>query len=97
VHRASLKAKNVHQLSGVNYERIDDDGLHISFGPDRQRRQVLAVDNVVICTGQEPVRDLEEGLRRNGIDPHIIGGAALAAELDAKRAIKQGTELAARL
>ena len=58
---------------------------------------LLEVDNVVICAGQEPVRDLEEGLRRSGIDPHIIGGAALAAELDAKRAIKQGTELAARL
>ncbi len=97
VHRASLKAKGVTQLSGVNYERIDDDGLHITFGPDRERRQVLAVDNVVICAGQESVRDLEDALRRNGIDPHIIGGAALAAELDAKRAIKQGTELAARL
>ena len=97
VHRASLKAKGVTQLSGVNYERIDDDGLHISFGQDRERGQVLAVDNVVICAGQEPVRELEDGLRRNGIDPHIIGGAAVAAELDAKRAIKQGTELAARL
>ncbi|ORV99009.1 NADPH-dependent 2,4-dienoyl-CoA reductase [Mycobacterium kyorinense] len=94
VHRASLKAKGVQQLSGVNYERIDDDGLHISIGP---RRQLLAVDNVVICAGQEPVRDLEEGLRRNGIEPHVIGGAALAVELDAKRAIRQGTELAARL
>ena len=97
VHRASLKAKGVTQLSGVNYERIDDDGLHISFGPDRERMQVLEVDNVVICAGQEPVRELEEGLRRNGIDPHVIGGAAPAAKLDAKRAIKQGTETAARL
>ena len=97
VHRASLKAKKVQQLSGVNYERIDDEGLHISFGADRSGRRVLEVDNVVICAGQEPVRDLEEELRRNGIDPHIIGGAALAVELDAKRAIKQGTELAARL
>jgi 2,4-dienoyl-CoA reductase (NADPH2) len=97
VHRASLKAKGVHQLSGVNYERISDDGLHISFGPDRQRRRLLAVDNVVVCAGQEPVRDLENDLRRKGIDPHIIGGAALALELDAKRAIRQGTELAGRL
>ncbi|AXN46203.1 2,4-dienoyl-CoA reductase [Mycobacterium marinum] len=97
VHRASVKAKGVHQLSGVNYERISDDGLHISFGPDRQRPQLLAVDSVVICAGQEPVRDLETDLRSDGVDPHIIGGAALAAELDAKRAIKQGTELAARL
>jgi 2,4-dienoyl-CoA reductase (NADPH2) len=97
VHRASLKAKKVQQLSGVNYERIDDEGLRISFGADRLGRRLLEVDNVVICAGQEPVRDLEEGLRRNGIDPHIIGGAALAVELDAKRVIKQGTELAARL
>ena len=97
VHRASLKAKGVTQLSGVNYERIDDDGLHISFGPDRERRRLLEVDNVVICAGQEPVRELEDGLRRNGIEPHVIGGAALAIELDAKRAIKQGTELAAHL
>ncbi|MCV7196098.1 NADPH-dependent 2,4-dienoyl-CoA reductase [Mycobacterium angelicum] len=97
VHRAALRAKGVQQLSGVNYERIGDDGLHISFGPDRRRPQLLEVDNVVICAGQEPVRDLESELRRNGIDPHIIGGAAWAAELDAKRAIAQGTELAARL
>jgi 2,4-dienoyl-CoA reductase (NADPH2) len=97
VHRASLKAKGVQQLSGVNYERIDDDGLHISFGSDRTDPRVLEVDNVVICAGQESVRDLEDGLRRNGIDPHVIGGAAIAAELDAKRAIKQGTELAAKL
>lgn len=97
VHGASLKAKGVTQLSGVNYERIDDRGLHISFGPDRSRRQLLEVDNVVICAGQESVRDLEDGLRRNGIEPHVIGGAAVAAELDAKRAIKQGVELAARL
>ena len=97
VHRASLRAKGVQQLSGVNYERIDDDGLHISFGPDRSDGRVLEVDNVVICAGQESVRDLEDGLRRKGIEPHIIGGAALAVELDAKRAIRQGTELAARL
>ena len=97
VHRASLKAKGVQQLSGVNYERIDDDGLHISFGPDRSDRRLLEVDNVVICAGQESVRDLEDGLRGRGIEPHVIGGAALAAELDAKRAIRQGTELAARL
>ncbi|HZU47652.1 MAG TPA: NADPH-dependent 2,4-dienoyl-CoA reductase, partial [Mycobacterium sp.] len=94
VHRASLKAKGVQQLSGVTYERIDDAGLHISVG---EHPQLLAVDNVVICAGQESVRDLEENLRHNGIDPHVIGGAALAVELDAKRAIRQGTELAARL
>ncbi|TPG35993.1 NADPH-dependent 2,4-dienoyl-CoA reductase [Mycolicibacterium hodleri] len=97
VHRASLKAKGVQQLSGVNYERIDDDGLHISFGKDRSDPRVLAVDNVIICAGQESLRDLEDGLRRIGIDPHVIGGADVAAEIDAKRAIRQGTELAAKL
>ncbi|MDT0551470.1 NADPH-dependent 2,4-dienoyl-CoA reductase, partial [Streptomyces sp. DSM 41529] len=91
VHRASLKAKGVHQLSGVNYELIDDEGLHISFGSEHRDRQVLPVDNVVICAGQESVRDLEDALRGAGIEPHIIGGAAVAAELDAKRAIRQGT------
>jgi 2,4-dienoyl-CoA reductase (NADPH2) len=98
VHRASLKAKGVHQLCGMNYERITDEGLYISFGSfGAGRRRLLAVDNVVVCAGQEPVRDLEHALRVAGVDPHIIGGAALATELDAKRAIKQGTELAARL
>ena len=97
VHRASLKAKGVQQLSGVNYERIDDDGLHITFGTDHSSPRVLAVDNVVICAGQESVCDLADALRAKGIEPHVIGGAAVAAELDAKRAIKQGTELAARL
>ncbi|MCV7171033.1 NADPH-dependent 2,4-dienoyl-CoA reductase [Mycobacterium manitobense] len=97
VHRASLKAKGVQQLSGVNYERIDDEGLHISFGPKRLDARLLAVENVVICAGQESVRDLEHGLRGRGVEPHVIGGAVLAAELDAKRAIRQGTELAARL
>lgn len=97
VHRASLRAKGVHQLSGVNYERIDDGGLHISFGPKRADPRLLAVDNVVICAGQESVRELDDGLRRCGVTPHVIGGAALATELDAKRAIREGTELAARL
>ncbi|MUL75556.1 NADPH-dependent 2,4-dienoyl-CoA reductase [Mycolicibacterium sp. CBMA 226] len=97
VHRATVKAKGVQQLSGVNYEKIDDAGLHITFGPDRTGARVLEVDNVVICAGQESVRDLEESLRQAGIAPHIIGGAAVAAELDAKRAIRQGTELAAKL
>lgn len=97
VHRASLKAKRVEQLSGVNYERIDDDGLHISFGPRRTGARLLEVDSVVICAGQESVRDLADAVRARGIEPHVIGGAAVAAELDAKRAIREGTELAARL
>ncbi|MFD4180111.1 FAD-dependent oxidoreductase [Rhodococcus sp. NPDC058514] len=97
VHRAALKKKGVHQLSGVNYERIDDAGLHITFGEKRERPQVLAVDNVVICAGQESVRDLVGDLETAGVTTHVIGGADVAAELDAKRAIEQGTRLAATL
>jgi 2,4-dienoyl-CoA reductase (NADPH2) len=95
VHRAALKNKQVEQLRGVNYERIDDDGLHITFGPKRERPRVLDVDTVVVCAGQESVRDLADALRTTGKPVHIIGGADLAAELDAKRAIDQGTRLAA--
>lgn len=97
MHRKSLRAKGVQQLSGVNYERIDDAGLHISVGSGHADARVLAVDNVVICAGQLSVRDLEGALTGRGITPHLIGGASLAAELDAKRAIRAGTELAARL
>ncbi len=97
VHRASLRAKGVQQLCGVNYERIDDDGLHISFGRHRERARLLPVRTVVVCAGQESVRDLDGALRARGVTPHVIGGAARAAELDAERAIREGTELAARL
>lgn len=94
VHRAALKAKRVEQLPGVTYERIDDDGLHITVdGTPR----VLEVDTVVVCAGQEPVRDLADDLRAAGLPVHLIGGADVAAELDAKRAIDQGTRLAAAL
>ena len=97
VHRASLKHKGVRELSGVNYERIDDDGLHISFGAERRDLRVLAVDTVVVCAGQESVRDLADELLSAGVTTHVIGGADVAAELDAKRAIEQGTRLAARI
>ncbi|MEZ7238664.1 NADPH-dependent 2,4-dienoyl-CoA reductase [Rhodococcus sp. GXMU-t2271] len=97
VHRASLKHKKVHEVCGVNYERIDDAGLHISFGEDRRDPKVLDVDNVVICAGQEPVRDLVDRLTAAGVTTHVIGGADVAAELDAKRAIEQGTRLADRI
>ncbi|MEV4207762.1 NADPH-dependent 2,4-dienoyl-CoA reductase [Nocardia salmonicida] len=97
VHRAALKAKGVEQVGGVNYERIDDAGLHISFGEKHENPRVIEVDNVIVCAGQESVRELEEPLRAAGVDLHLIGGADLAAELDAKRAIDQGTRLAARL
>ncbi|MEV6911191.1 NADPH-dependent 2,4-dienoyl-CoA reductase [Amycolatopsis sp. NPDC051071] len=94
VHRAALKAKRVEQLTGVTYDRIDDDGLHITVGDEPR---VLDVDTVVVCAGQEPVRDLADALRATGLPVHLIGGADVAAELDAKRAIDQGTRLAAVL
>jgi 2,4-dienoyl-CoA reductase (NADPH2) len=97
VHRAALKAKGVHHHTGVNYERIDDAGLHITHGPERTDPQVLDVDTIVLCTGQESVNGLGAELAARGVPVHVIGGADVAAELDAKRAIRQGTELAARL
>ncbi|MEU4689088.1 NADPH-dependent 2,4-dienoyl-CoA reductase [Actinoplanes sp. NPDC023714] len=88
VHRASLKDSGVTMLRGVSYSHIDDDGLHLA---DR----VLAVDTIVVCAGQESVRDLVGPLSSRSF--HVIGGADVAAELDAKRAIRQATELAARI
>jgi len=97
VHRAALKGKQVEQLRGVNYERIDDEGLHLTFGPKREKPRVLAVDTIVICAGQEPVRDLADALAATSRPVHVIGGADVAAELDAKRAIDQATRLALTL
>jgi 2,4-dienoyl-CoA reductase (NADPH2) len=94
VHRATLAAKRVTMLGGVAYERIDDHGLHIRIG---EESQTLAVDTVVICAGQEPNRSLHAEFAAAGITTHLIGGADVAAELDAKRAIDQGTRLAAAL
>jgi 2,4-dienoyl-CoA reductase (NADPH2) len=91
VHRAALKMKSVKMLGGVNYERIDDAGLHVTIDG---MSQVINVDNVVICAGQEPRRELYDGLKAADVDVHLIGGADVAAELDAKRAIAQGTRLA---
>lgn len=91
IHRASLKNRDVQMLSGVQYTKIDDQGLHIKVG---DKESVLAADTIVICAGQEPLRELQEGLLGAGCSVHLIGGADEAVELDAKRAIKQGTELA---
>jgi 2,4-dienoyl-CoA reductase (NADPH2) len=93
IHRAALKMAQVQMFSGVNYESIDEQGLWISFGERREDLQCLAVDSIVLCAGQEPLRELEAPLRAAGIPVHLIGGAAEAAELDAKRAILQGTRL----
>jgi len=97
IHRSALKMKQVEMLASVNYEQVDDQGLTISFGTERARRRLLPVDHVVLCTGQESQRELEAPLRAAGVRLHVIGGAELAAELDAKRAIEQGARLAASL
>ncbi|MGW0080923.1 FAD-dependent oxidoreductase [Streptomyces sp. NPDC003393] len=94
IHRTELKHRGVTMIPGVRYDRIDDSGLHITVDG---ASSVLEVDTVVLCTGQEPRRDLYDELVAAGRRAHLIGGADVAAELDAKRAIKQGTELAATL
>tara|TARA_R110002074_G_scaffold771_7_gene4498 strand:- start:4108 stop:4881 length:774 start_codon:yes stop_codon:yes gene_type:complete len=97
IHRASLTMKNVQMLAGVNYERIDDEGVHISFGEAREKPQVIPADTIVLCAGQLSDRSLADALEAMGKPCHVIGGADVAAELDAKRAIDQGTRLAATL
>ncbi|MCC5901661.1 MAG: NADPH-dependent 2,4-dienoyl-CoA reductase [Halomonas sp.] len=94
VHRASLKQRGVKTLTGCEYLKVDDDGLHIRRDGEEQ---LLAVDTIVVCAGQESVRELIEPLSQAGIRVQVIGGADEAAELDAKRAIDQGTRLAAAL
>ncbi len=94
IHRASLQMKKVKMVSGVSYERIDDAGLHVVI---KGEPQVLPVDNVILCAGQEPLRELQQPLLDAGKAVHLIGGADVAAELDAKRAINQGATLAASL
>jgi 2,4-dienoyl-CoA reductase (NADPH2) len=94
VHRATLKAKRVTMLGKVGYERFDDSGLHITLDG---KPQVLPVDHVVVCAGQEPNRSLADELIPTGMKVHVIGGADVAAELDAKRAIAQGTRVASEI
>ncbi|MDR7099726.1 2,4-dienoyl-CoA reductase (NADPH2) [Lysobacter niabensis] len=94
IHRATLKAKQVRMLGGVEYVGIDDEGFHIRVDG---AQQTLAVDHVVICAGQEPYKPLAEDLRAAGVPVHVIGGADVAVELDAKRAIDQGSRVAAAL
>ncbi|MDF2490134.1 MAG: fadH [Pseudomonas sp.] len=95
IHRTGLKNKRVQMLNSVEYLKIDDEGLHIRIGEGEP--QLLAVDSVVVCAGQDPLRELHEGLLAAGQSVHLIGGADVAAELDAKRAINQGSRLAAEL
>jgi 2,4-dienoyl-CoA reductase (NADPH2) len=94
IHRSALKARGVVMRNGISYQRIDDAGLHISTeaGPE-----LLAVEHVVICAGQESVNGLAAELAASGKPVHVIGGALLAAELDAERAIREGVTLAAKI
>ena len=93
-HRSTLKKKGVKMMGGVQYNKIDDKGLHITINDEQM---VLEVDNIIICAGQVSLNELETELKAAGIPAHVIGGAELAAELDAKRAIEQGTKLALKI
>jgi 2,4-dienoyl-CoA reductase (NADPH2) len=97
IHRAGLQMKGVKMIGGVNYERIDAEGLHVSYGEARENPTLIPADTVVLCAGQLPERSLADALAEAGKSVHVIGGADVAAELDAKRAIDQGTRLAASL
>ena len=97
IHRAGLQMKNVKMVGGVNYEKIDASGLHVSDGEARENPRVIKADTIVLCAGQVPERSLADALISAGRAVHVIGGADVATELDAKRAIDQGTRLAATL
>ncbi|TCB81476.1 NADPH-dependent 2,4-dienoyl-CoA reductase [Acinetobacter sp. ANC 4173] len=92
IHRTGLKNRDVQMIAGANYEKVDDQGLHIIVN---DKSMILDVDNVVICAGQEPFTAMFDQLKADGKAVHLIGGAKEAGELDAKRAIRQGAELAA--
>ena len=97
IHRAALQMKQVEMIGGVNYERIMAGGLFVTYGEERKDGQLIECDTVVLCAGQQPLRELHAPLQAAGVAVHLIGGADEANELDAKRAIDQGTRLAARL
>jgi 2,4-dienoyl-CoA reductase (NADPH2) len=94
IHRSALQKKQVKMIAGVDYVKIDDQGLHIVVN---HKPQILEVDNIILCAGQEPLKELQKGLQERNIITHLIGGADVASELDAKRAIRQAAELAARI
>ncbi len=97
IHRAQLKMKQVEMIGGVNYESIDERGLFVTYGEKREKPTLIEVDSIVLCTGQEPLRELQAPLQAAGVTVHLIGGADVAAELDAKRAINQASRLAATI
>ena len=94
IHRTGLKNRAVHMIAGVTYNKVDDAGLHITVGGEPK---LIPADTVILCAGQDPLRELQADLQAAGCKVHLIGGADVAAELDAKRAIKQGAELAAAI
>jgi 2,4-dienoyl-CoA reductase (NADPH2) len=89
--------KQVEMVGNVNYERVSNDGIRISHGANRADPRLIEVDTIVLCTGQESLRTLQEPLEAAGMKVHVVGGADVAAELDAKRAIRQASWLAAEL
>lgn len=95
IHRAGLKSRQVKMINAVQYLKIDDQGLHVTIGEGEP--QLLPVDNIIVCAGQDPLRELQAGLESAGQSVHLVGGADVAAELDAKRAIDQGSRLAAAI
>jgi 2,4-dienoyl-CoA reductase (NADPH2) len=97
IHRTALKMKQVRMMGGVNYERIGDEGLLITYGEKRENPTWIACDTIVLCAGQLPLRTLADELQALGKKAHVIGGALEAGELDAKRAIDQAARLAAVL
>jgi len=97
IHRATLKMNGVRMIGNVNYERIGDQGLLVTYGEKHEDPTWIEADTIVMCAGQLPLRELEEPLTASGVDVHVIGGADVASELDAKRAIDQGSRLAATL
>ncbi len=97
IHRATLKMNDVRMIGDVNYERIGDEGLLVSYGEKHEDPTWIEVDNIVMCAGQFSLQELQEPLDAAGVATHVIGGADVATELDAKRAIDQGSRLAARL
>ena len=97
IHRATLRMKGVEMVAGVNYDRIDAQGLHVSFGETRENPRLIEADTIVLCAGQMSERNLADALAAEGRQVHVIGGADVAAELDAKRAIDQGVRLALML
>lgn len=97
IHRANLQMKNVKMIGGVNYERIDSEGLHVSYGEAHTNPHIIVAENVVLCAGQVRARSLVDVLRQQEIKTYVVGGAELSTELDAKRAIDQGARVAANL